>query len=357
MISEISIINYRCFRQIDVKPLGRINLISGKNGVGKTTFLEAVWLLHGRRNPSLVFNPGILRLFRPKSNPLDSLTHDHEQAALLEGIDSGERIQIGFNPGWSGSIEVDDGVAPPSEIDTQFEFGERDFAQGRPDQIFMTGQDKNGPIDYVMTFRTTENGFSADIEPIPTPSGLPSGVIIWPHRVLNQEFIDRYSNVVRDGKKPELIEFLKYVEPRVQDLEILTEGRASLWCRLEGTSEMLPIQFLGEGISHFFSILVSMYYARDGMIAIDEIENGLHYTILEKLWRTIGNLAQRLNVQVFATTHSRECIEAAFEAGSTLGQIDDLMVTQLYRKGDDVFSEAYGHEKLAAALESGFGIR
>lgn len=53
-----------------------------------------------------------------------------------------------------------------------------------------------------------------------------------------------------------------------------------------------------------------MVNCENGYLLIDEFENGLHYSVQEKLWEVIFYLAERLNIQVFATTHSLDCVDA-----------------------------------------------
>ena len=64
-----------------------------------------------------------------------------------------------------------------------------------------------------------------------------------------------------------------------------------------------------------FSKLLNLYCAmlisKAKVLLIDELENGLYYSILPQIWRGIATLAESEQIQVFATTHSRECILAA----------------------------------------------
>src|SRR5207245_792380 len=75
--------------------------------------------------------------------------------------------------------------------------------------------------------------------------------------------------------------------------------------------------------------------AMDGFLLIEEAENGLHYSIQPDVWRLIFRVASRMNVQVLATTHSWDCIEAfqtaASEAGPEVG-----MLIRLRQKGGKI---------------------
>jgi AAA15 family ATPase/GTPase len=45
--------NFRGFEKLTIESLERVNLIAGKNNVGKTALLEALWIHHGAINPDL----------------------------------------------------------------------------------------------------------------------------------------------------------------------------------------------------------------------------------------------------------------------------------------------------------------
>jgi len=113
----------------------------------------------------------------------------------------------------------------------------------------------------------------------------------------------------------------------------------------EGTPHTIPMQHLGEGVNRLFGIAIALVSAKNGFLLIDEIESGLHYSALLDLWRLIFDMAGRLNVQVFATTHSGDCLTAfttaAQEEHASEGQIirlgrdkhDDIVAT-LFDKAD-----------------------
>ena len=101
---------------------------------------------------------------------------------------------------------------------------------------------------------------------------------------------------------------------------------------------------------------IGVCYGEDGVVLVDEIENGIHHTALRNLWEKIGQFAHHLGVQFFASTHSRECIEAAHEVFSK-SQKRCFVLHRLYRKAGSVQSETYEGEKLKGALELDLEVR
>lgn len=66
---------------------------------------------------------------------------------------------------------------------------------------------------------------------------------------------------------------------------------------------------MGDGMTRLFNIIVALVNTQNGILLIDEFENGLHWSVQPKVWELVFYLAEKLNIQVFATTHSRDCIK------------------------------------------------
>ena len=62
------------------------------------------------------------------------------------------------------------------------------------------------------------------------------------------------------------------------------------------------------------NLALAMNEANGGLVLIDEIENGLHYSAQRKVFSNLLTMAKEFNVQIFATTHSSECIRAAYRS-------------------------------------------
>lgn len=74
--------------------------------------------------------------------------------------------------------------------------------------------------------------------------------------------------------------------------------------------QRIPVGSMGDGIWRLLGITLAMVQARGGVLLVDEIDTGLHYSVLVDMWRLVLETARSLDVQVFATTHSRDCYEA-----------------------------------------------
>ena len=109
----------------------------------------------------------------------------------------------------------------------------------------------------------------------------------------------------RTDKEEYLNELLKKLNPRIESFKVINETPK---CKVK--DRYIDLTEMGDGVRHLVSIVTSLYATENGHLFIDEIENGIHYTVLDDIWNIVLKLSKELNVQVFATTHSKECIES-----------------------------------------------
>ena len=128
--------------------------------------------------------------------------------------------------------------------------------------------------------------------------------------------------------------------------------------KLSGVRDVSPLRSMGDGVNRILTIILAMVNAENGYLLIDEFENGLHYSVQEQLWKIIFQTAKILNVQVFATTHSNDCIRSF---GNVLNSgdydSDSGKLIRLDRKGDEVFDTDFNAEELHTANVQNIEIR
>ena len=100
-------------------------------------------------------------------------------------------------------------------------------------------------------------------------------------------------------------------------------------------------------------LVFAMSSAKDGVVLVDEIENGFHHSVLKKVWTVIERAAEQFNVQVFATTHSYECVTAAQAALKT----DNLRYLRLDVVDSKVRCVTYTPEAIEAAIRHDLEVR
>ncbi len=109
-------------------------------------------------------------------------------------------------------------------------------------------------------------------------------------------------------------------------------------------------------MSRLLGITLSLVTSKDGVFICDEIESGLHYSVLLDVWRLIFKTAQELNIQVFAATHSSDCIKA-FQRAAEEDKEDEGMLIRLVRKGDKIKAILFNEDELETVVENDIEVR
>jgi AAA15 family ATPase/GTPase len=137
------------------------------------------------------------------------------------------------------------------------------------------------------------------------------------HTYSQHETVSRFSDLSRKYEQDAIIERFKTHFKDIEDLSIeLNAGFPAIHAKVPGLKEKLPLALLSGGMNKLASILFAMPTYRNGIILIDEIENGFHYKRFPEVWRSILQFADAYDVQVFAATHSLECLEAVADVAS-----------------------------------------
>ena len=350
MYTSFSIENFRLFDQLTVEPLARVNLIAGQNNAGKTALLEALWLHSGPNIPDLTLR---LAGFRgiPGPNPR-RLLHDifyafddGRQIALSGYGDWGlsERaLKISSRPAHSTAPTISAASIPPEPVRG---FQESDFESASPSEILFEYTDEHGK-DFVSVGRwvRAEHPISAMLPNLPPIAGVglatqqasmperPSCMFLSARqRSGPEEDAERFGEAELAGHSERILQCLQQVDPRIKRLTTISAPPVPMIHADVGLSRPVPMGFLGDGVGRLLSTVLAFYTARGGAILIDEVENGLHHTVLIDIWKSLDWLSHEFNVQVFATTHSYECIRAAHTAFEESETASDFSYLRLQR--------------------------
>ena len=358
-LSRFHAIRFRGISGLRLDPLAQVNLITGANGIGKTSVAEAIRLFDGRFDPAMPWNPSLQRSTRALVNPVSRLGNGAVELA-------GE--ERGIPHRWKAEFEPVSGVSGPGTLGNPHRSGppsgDRQTAAGpQPFRALMRGQlriwlDGTETAGTQLTMVTTDE--AVIVPNLTPPIGRTAGAIHTQLCSMDIEVatITGFSKLVEQGQKEELGKALRMIMPALSDVEVVTDqdGRPYiLACTTHG--ERLPLQAVGGGMTRLFRLFVSFHSARGGIVIVDEIENGLHYEVLPELWRRIRAMTATYDAQVFATTHSRECLLAAMDVFDD--QPNALAVHSLYRKkgAPDVQASTYTGETLQAVRDLDLEIR
>ena len=356
-LSSFHAIRYRGIDDVRLERLGAVNLITGPNGAGKTSLAEAIWLFNGRFAPAVAWNSHVQRSQRSVVDPIARLASGGaielagtERGALrrwkarFEPMPTAGGAGTGVSEDRGGSVNKSTGVdAPTLPIPPR----------GRL-RVWLDGAEVGSERNILVQL----HGEGAFIPPTQSPADHRPAVIHLPSSSMDmdKETINRFSELVAQGRKRYVKETLRLLLPLLADVEVITDHNGRPFILATTTeNERLPLQALGGGMTRLFRLFVAFHDFTGGLVVVDEIENGLHYLVLPELWRRVQAMTGQFNVQMFATTHSRECIDAALDVFSS--QSSALAVHALSLHDDGVHVVTYSGETLEAARDINLDLR
>lgn len=367
MYHSFSIKNFRCFDDLTLEGLGRINLIGGRNNIGKTAVLEALWIHHGAVNPDLGMRVDAFR-------GVDAGDPENFMSSLFYGFDRDLTVELCAAGAWGDDPRL---LRMWFEDSPTFETPVPGLENNQPDPLQNSSIGIKSSKVIVMDYsyesegRLTTKGRLVEnqVNPLVRASGLETTIIkgnLLQNRPLavflsarrpgfSNEDVIRYSQLEINGQQDGVLQILQLIEPNLKRLAVVSAGPTPAVYADVGTKPLIPVQLMGEGMSRILSLGLSIASSPGGMVMVDEIENGLHYTVMEKVWQAIAAFARHYDVQIFATTHSHPCIQSACRAFA----VDEEEPLQLYslgvRKGK-MSAAKYDRERLLTAFDFGFGV-
>ena len=370
MLTKLTISNFRNIESLTLDPLGRITLIAGKNGVGKTAVLEALWLLSGPDLPELGGRVSAMR-------GLPTFGREYIFRDLFRNFDSGKSIKIAANGDWGSHLRKLEICLQGHE---QFDvFDPKVLASGKTEPLSVSSVEDNNEIvfkyrhddgtDYIsrawwaaehvtpVTHRGGSTGVGIRQESHPIP-GRPSSAYL---PVLSRDdpetIATRLGKLQLQGDEAMIMSLILPIEPRLERLILISiENTPVIHAHLRGMTRPVPVHLLGEGVNRMLRLGLAMNEVRGGMLLVDEIENGLHHKIQKKVFATLGKLAEVFDVQIVATTHSGECIRAAHWALESRSEYE-FAYHRLDVHDGNVVAVGYDREMLDTAIEFNMGIR
>ena len=341
MLNSLEIKNFRILEDFRVSKLGRINLIVGKNNSGKSSVLEALRIYAGNAQRGL----------------LKQIAASHDETYLLgkneqiesdiqfpfEDLFTGRRfpqdetlaISIGEIASGDDALRIEHGFFIEEEDSVKDDLGEIIRTRTRLNRIpnpssddilseeispalFVTkGERSFPPIQLGKNLRTSFR------YPLMKISGtLPCSVI--PTQFISiDDLADEWDKIVFTEHEEVVRDALQIITPEFENLTFVRndEGnkdprqrrlifRRSAKVKLSDSPHPVPLNSLGDGMLRVLQLVLKVFPAKGGFLLVDEFENGLHFSIQEKVWELLFELAQKLDIQIFATTHSWDCIES-----------------------------------------------
>ena len=335
MLKSIEIRNFRNLKELQINSLGSVNLFTGKNNTGKSAILEAIALFAAKADINFIYQL------------LTDRGENHKQAISAQDVtDVNIKVlssiftdrYIGFKEADAISIGLlvntlfGEQRSDESFVTIRFvkyydeETNENDTALSPPlrrRRIIVESEIDALIVEYRIGLEV-RYGNNSYVLPLDRErlARLTSRSLAAPenYQFIRTKNIDRdingklWDNITLSEKEIYVIEALRVIEPAVERIAFVEEGlrERNAVVKLKDANSVLPLKSMGDGINRVLTIILALVNADNGYLLIDEFENGLHYSVQEKLWEIIFKLSKKLNIQVFATTHSEDCI-AGFE--------------------------------------------
>ena len=366
-IPDLTIKGFRGIQELSIGSLGRVNLITGKNNTGKSSVLEA------------------LRLYAHNAAPV--------------AIDS----ILAFREEYVRGADEDEGSADPESVfhvSALFHGFPRLTEQFASIVIETGGKSDLKKLDLHIDWYVEDRTSEGSIRLVPqkttfleTTEAVPVLIVTTErrHRVYRLERLRNYARLRGDLEERRMpcrmvspyggqatnalgallddialtplerdaVEALRIIDPRIADVRMVgpdgpSRSRAAI-VRANHIARPVPLRSFGDGVNHLFAIVLSLVNAAEGLLLIDEFENGLHHSVQLDAWRLIFRLAKELNVQVFATSHSKDAVEAFEEVARE--SPEEGIVVKLTRRGENLFATPFDEGQLTTIVGDQIEVR
>lgn len=362
-LDSLEIRNFRAFRHLTIERFGRVNLIVGKNNVGKSCLLEALRLYAKQGSQALVWE---LLEARDETGPRVVRSEEgvKDEVSTVKYLFYGRRdtkeypdvIQIG--PLNSPETTLTLAVGWYAQVDQE---GRRELKPLLPKEYDTVENPVLGLATQVGTQPKTVQRLSRRSGAIRPPDvkGTPN-VFVSANGLEDIQIGQLWDGIALTDLEEDVLASLHIIASEVQRVNLVGDQSYQRYrypiVRVAGSDAPIPIRNMGEGMNRIFGVALALVSAREGVLLIDEIESGLHYSVQSELWRLIFAVAHRLNIQVFATTHSWDCIQA-FQQAAQGDEHEEGLLIRLESKMDSTLATLFGERKLGIATREQIEVR
>lgn len=365
-MKNIQISNYKCLEKIEISSLKKVNLFTGKNNTGKSTILEAISLFASKGNirwiQHLLDSRGEIFNYR------DETVSEETNLKLLSAFFSHRKI--GFTK--ENIISI---ISDEDNLSLRFvKYVEEDvFEKDETGNDIIIG--KKRVIVSADSIDNTSLGFETKNDNNSILQNLDrhlfryrtSNKVIPKFHLINAKGDDilnsatLWDKITLSDKEDLVIDALKIIEPNISRLSFVGDNnnyRSERYpiVKLENSPNLYLLKAMGDGINRILNLTLALVNSDNGYLLIDEFENGLHYSVQEKLWEIIFEISNRLNIQVFVTTHSNDSISAFAKVLSKSNEYDGSLY-RLERKTGSVKTNLFTEEEIKEASLQKINLR
>ena len=362
-LPNLTIRRFRGIQDVSITGLGRVTLIAGKNGVGKTTVLDAI-----RTYAACAQHAVLASILSSREELTSSFDEDGDNLlgpdweALFYGrsILPDDDIVIGPT-GNSRFLRVEAAPVTESEADS---WGKNfpGHLLGKGGWLFrITFEDKEQDTQF-LSYRSVRNSLEfseqSELPPVIRCESLGPSVLG------NMDIARLWDKIALTDDENRAIGALRLIFGQtIERAAVIGDERdprsrfgRRVVVRMAGQERPVPLRSLGDGAVRLFGVALALANSQGGFLLIDEAENGIHHTIQRDFWRMVLLTAQANNVQVFATTHSWDCAAGFAQAAVDVEGVEGALV-RLDSDGENIRAVEYSERQLHVAAEQGIEVR
>ena len=369
-LPNLTISGFRGIDHLAVPRLGRVTLLAGKNGVGKTTVLDAARVYAARGHPR-----ALMEVLRGREEFTAVVDDDGGEvlspdiAALFFGRNAFQRRSTSIGPDDNNRLEIEvsrfDEI--PSTVMSPVDAPLTDFRPAilkvrlQENEWFFSSDFLSQLLSRDARLRKTQlplgdqsAKWPADIECGSLGPGLPS----------DADVVRYWDRIALTDRESQPLRGLQLILGRSVDRiavvgdDTLRGGRPGrrVILKLPGEPRPVPLKSLGDGAVRLFGVALALANCRDGFLLIDEAENGIHHSVQRDFWNMVLQSAHRDNVQVLATTHSWDCVRGFAHAAAENEDVEGVLV-RLERDDGGIRTVEYSESELKVAADQRIEVR
>ncbi|MGH6843468.1 MAG: AAA family ATPase [Methylocella sp.] len=350
MIESLEIENFRAFKKLSLARLKPLNIIVGDNGSGKTALLEAIFFAAG---PS------------PEIGVRMRQWRGLEMGGAIPHTDIYEALWADLFCGFSKNaiVKIDlHGSRNDSRSLTIF------YNKDEPITLPLSEKQPSTPATYtpvtfrwevpgsnpvIITPRSTVGGLQIDVS---AESNIKAFFLAAREKISPQIVASLYSGLSKTNQEQKFIDDIKEQFQSVRALSVEVEaGAHMLFVSVDGLSRRIPINLYSNGASHLAGVLLHISTAAEGLVCIDELENGIHHSRLARCWHQIIRSVIDSHAQVFASVHSLEALKVALP--TLTDHRDDFSLVQVFQENGASKAVVVPGKEAVAAIENDIEVR
>jgi len=310
-LTEIEIKQFKCFHDFKAAGFKRVNLLGGKNNIGKTALMEAMFInVHSINVNTMITAIGIIKFKREKANLI------YQKNDVNKNLDATKRY------------------SSVSNLNTR--------------EFYLYEEDAQKQYHFVINGVTKINARDLSI----ITKLIDNIRFIDSFGSSDKNFVKVYQKIQQLDKEEELNNYIREFDDSIATFKVIGDKPQ---CKSKG--EYRDITEFGDGLKSYITLICALYACENGYLFIDEIDNGIYYEHFDRLWEIILTLSKETNCQVFATTHSKEMLESFARVSKKLDEQDISFTTLFKNKNQEIKAITRDYEMLLNSIDAEREVR